>query len=42
MKTLFRWLVIGSISLFFGCSSDPNEKANELYVQAVQLVESAK
>ena len=42
MNTLFRCLAIGSASLFFGCSGDPNEKANELYVQAVQLVESAK
>ena len=42
MNILLRCLVIGSASLFFGCSGDPNEKAHELYVQAIQLVESAK
>ena len=42
MNTLLRCLVIGSALLFLGLSGDPNEKANELYVQAAQLVESAK
>ena len=42
MNTLFRCLVIGSALLFLGLSGDPNEKADELYAQAVQLVESAK
>jgi hypothetical protein len=42
MNTLFRCLVIGSASLFLGLSGDPNEKADELYGQAAQLVESAK
>lgn len=42
MNTLLRCLVVGLALLFFRCSGDPNEKANELYVQAVQLVRSAK
>ena len=34
--------LIGIISFFSGCSTDPNEKANELYVEASQLMQSAK
>ena len=42
MNILLRCLVIGSAFLFLGLSDDPNEKADELYAQAAQLVESAK
>ena len=42
MNILLRWLVIGSAFLFLGLSDDPNEKADEVYAQAAQLVESAK
>ena len=42
MNTLLRFLVIGSALLFLGLSGDPNKKADELYGQAAQLVESAK
>ena len=38
--TIFCFITI--VSVFSGCSTDPNEKANELYVEASQLMQSAK
>ena len=41
IKPLLISLVVLCLWLY-GCSSDPNEKANELYVEAVKLISSAE
>ena len=39
MKTLMPFLLIVGM---LGCGGDPNEKANELFVESVQLINSAE
>ena len=39
---VFSVFLLVTIFLHSGCSTDPNEKANELYVEASQLMQSVK
>ena len=38
--SIFYFIII--VSIFSACSTDPDEKANELYVEASQIMQSAK
>ena len=42
MRTVFPIFLIGILYFFSGSSTDPNAKANELYVEASRLFESVK
>ena len=42
MKARLIWLMLVLVLVCGGCSADPNEKANKLYVEASQLLQSAQ
>lgn len=42
MKSRLIWLMLVLVLVCGGCSADPNEKANKLYVEASQLLQSAQ
>jgi len=41
-RILSIFCFIITVAIFSGCSTDPNEKANELYVEASQIMQSVK